>query len=699
MKNYYIYTLILFIFFRLPCLHAQETGSQKADSTAILAIPLDEVIVTAYEDNRRVMEVPGTVHSIQKTLISKTDETSLVQAVNTVPGIRMEQRSPSSYRISIRGSSLRSPFDVRNVKVYWNGVPFTDPSGITPLNLLDPVNISSIEILKGPASSIYGAGNGGTLLMYTENPLSDSTLLKGSIKYGGYGLRRLTATYAWGNRQSKHLVNISHIKSDGYREHTSMERNTFQYYHTYFPSANHKTSINVFASDLFYQVPGGLTREQYEENPRQARPSSPWFPGSVEQNSHVDYKAVFSSISHEITLNPNWKNKTAVYGRYSFFIMPFITDFERELRQGWGGRTHFEYNSMVGNTNLRWLTGLEYQDELFTGRNFGNDGGQPDTLNFDDEVTSWQGLAFSKISFEFPQQVFLDLSLSLNNQEYDIHRLYDALLDTSFRQTKNFDPVFMPRAGLLKQMNDNLSVFVSISKGFSPPSVKEVRTGDGNLNIDLQPETGLNYEFGYRGQWFNNALFIELTLFDFSLSETIVSFTDSVSNVVKFRNSGATTQRGLEAVIRWQPINRKGHFLESFSIQTAHSFHDFYFEEYIREGNDYSGNELTGVAPHINSSVISLGFSPGIYWHLSANYTDRIPLNDANTVYSDAFLVLNTKAGYNFKGGKFSLEFFGGITNVFDITYSLGNDLNAFGHRYYQPAPGRNIYFGLQVTI
>ena len=72
----------------------------------------------------------------------------------------MEERSPASYRMNIRGSTLRSPFGVRNVKVYLDDIPFTDAGGNTYLNQLSYYNFNSIEVLKGPGGSLYGAGTG-----------------------------------------------------------------------------------------------------------------------------------------------------------------------------------------------------------------------------------------------------------------------------------------------------------------------------------------------------------------------------------------------------------------------------------------------------------------------------------------------------------------------------------------------------------
>src|SRR5690606_32776978 len=110
-------------------------------------------------------EVTASINYIDKTQLERYNNTSLLPALNATPGVHMEERSPGSYRLNVRGSTLRSPFGVRNVKVYWNGIHLTDPGGSTYLNQLSYFNVRSIEVIKGPAGSLYGAGTGVALLI------------------------------------------------------------------------------------------------------------------------------------------------------------------------------------------------------------------------------------------------------------------------------------------------------------------------------------------------------------------------------------------------------------------------------------------------------------------------------------------------------------------------------------------------------
>src|SRR5690348_15807121 len=162
--------IILLFICRGIAASAQDTSRWKAatdpDSIA-LSKELSEVVVNAYEESKRITDQPAPVFFLSGRDLSRFGNTGILPAVNTVPGVRMEQRSPASYRLNIRGSSLRAPFGVREVKIYYNGIPVTDPSGDTYLNQFSFSDIGSAEIIKGPAGSIYGAGTGGVLLLHS----------------------------------------------------------------------------------------------------------------------------------------------------------------------------------------------------------------------------------------------------------------------------------------------------------------------------------------------------------------------------------------------------------------------------------------------------------------------------------------------------------------------------------------------------
>ena len=130
--------LIIILFF-IPVWAVSQTA--PADSLYTLS----GVAVKGFETNRKLLETPASISIIDEKAIQRFSGNSLVAVANTIAGVRMEERSPGSYRLSIRGSLLRSPFGIRNIKIYVDDIPFTDAGGNTYLNLIDPAALGSVE--------------------------------------------------------------------------------------------------------------------------------------------------------------------------------------------------------------------------------------------------------------------------------------------------------------------------------------------------------------------------------------------------------------------------------------------------------------------------------------------------------------------------------------------------------------------------
>lgn len=658
---------------------------------------LNTLTVVGYENKRKLSEIAGSYAVNSKLVIARFNDESLVRSMNTLPGIRFEERSPSSYRVSIRGSLLRAPYGVRNVKVYWNDIPYTDPTGNTPLNLLDMNNIGKVEIIKGPAGSIFGAGIGGVLNIHSDvvriKPLSADI----SYTAGSYGYHKVSANLNTANASSRFSLRYAKQKGDGYRDHSSFDREVIQMSGTFYTSKKRTLTAQIIYSDLFYQLPGGLTKEQYDENPRQARP------GAAAKNTSIDHQNFMAGLVQDYEWNNNINNKTAIYFTNGIKENPFITNYEQERLKSYGGRTSFGFNTNLGNMPTLFTTGAELNYGNLHANNHGNVDGYADTLRYEDELISLLSFVFLQADMNLSDKWILNLGASLNYLNYDINRLRDVAQDTSYQIKRTFNPEFIPRIGIVGKLSNNLSIHGSISSGFSPPTTEEVRTSDGGINEDLEAEKGINYEFGFRGNSKNEKLYYDLTTFWMQQTETIVSKTTEFGTVI-FENAGSTSQAGVELLLGYSFISDLSKAVSLFKIQTAFTYHNFTFKDYIKrshgENVDYSGNDLTGTSPNISVTTLDLQTRIGIYLNFTYNFTDKIPLNDANTVYADSYQLVTLKAGWKIKvKQKHLLDVSFGIDNLLNEKYSLGNDLNAFGGRYYNASPERNYFGGLKIHI
>ncbi|MBL4905362.1 MAG: TonB-dependent receptor [Flavobacteriaceae bacterium] len=655
---------------------------------------LDELTVVGYQNSKKLYEIAGSYAINNKVILNQFNDESLVRSMNTLPGIRFEERSPNSYRISIRGNLLRAPYGVRNVKVYWNDIPYTDAAGNTTLNLLDVNNIGKVEVIKGPSSSIYGAGMGGVLNMYSD--LDKISPISGDVSYSAasFGYNKVLANFATGNDNHQFSVKYAQQKGDGYRDHTNSEKKVLQMSSAFYTSQKRTLRANILYSDLFYQTPGGLTKEQYDANPRQARA------GVAEKNASIDHQSFLAGFVQDYVWNETLKNTTSIYLSGGTKENPFTNNYELEKLNTYGGRTSLDIRTSLWELPVIYTAGAEMNIATSHANNHDNDGGYAGALRYEDELKTLQSFVFLQANINLTDTWLINLGASLNYLNYDFNRLRDVAQSHSYKVTRTFNTEFMPRIGVVGKLSKQFSIHGSISSGFSPPTIDEIRTSDGSINESLEAEKAINYEIGIRGNTKDQKLYYDITTFWLQQSETIVSKSKEQGTVV-FENAGSTSQFGLELSLGYTLIKDPLKSLSLLKIHTSYTHHNFSFNNYIKrkgsENIDYSGNDLTGTAPNIAVTTIQLESKSGLYLNLMHNFTDKIPLNDANTVYGDSYQLVTSKFGWiSTMNDKNRFDVFFGVDNVFNEKYSLGNDLNAFGNRYFNAAPERNFYGGIK---
>lgn len=244
-----------------------------------------------------------------------------------------------------------------------------------------------------------------------------------------------------------------------------------------------------------------------------------------------------------------------------------------------------------------------------------------------------------------------------------------------------------------------MSMYFSASKGFSPPTVAEVKPSAGGLYTDLQAEYGWNYELGVKGSILHNWIQFDMSLFQFDLKDAIVRRTD-INGSEYFVNAGGTKQKGLEIFAEWYAVHRpQNKMVQQVRLWTSATIFDFIFSDYVVNNTEYSGKELTGVPRKVILGGADIQFFRSFYLNATFNHTSRLPLTDANDVYAEPYNLLQGRFGWKKIWGKKILELFCGVDNALDELYSLGNDINAFGRRYYNPAAAANFYAGARIQF
>lgn len=652
---------------------------------------LTELTVKGYLIEQPVLSVPASVAVLSPSQLSLQPENSLVSAMNAVPGVRMEERSPGSYRLSIRGSLLRSQFGVRDVKIYYDEIPLTDAGGNTYLNAIDVNSVQGIEILKGPDGSLFGANSGGVVLISPVNRYNNSNYLSAELNGGSYGLFHENA--ALQNISGNNQLNISQAYETygGYRQHSYMDRNDIQASDKVTLSKADQLKLLGFYSDMNYETPGGLTLAQYQSDPQLARLPTKILPGAIQQKAGIDQKMLIGGLVNNWQINDQLKNVSSIFGSYVDFSNPFITTYNQRYESTYGLRTYFELSGKPDQTvNWKVNLGLEWQQTNSDIHSYGNRSGVRDTAQTLDKIHTNQHFIFARYFADIYRRLHLEAALSLNYYGYEFRNLFPN--NEAGFTNRGFTPQLMPRLALSYEVSNNFIWRASVSRGYSTPTTAEIRPTDQTINTSLQAEDGWNYETGFRLRNADESMFLDASVFYYKLSNAIDP-QQNANGTIYYINAGGTKQPGFELYFSdWVIRQNNIYFIRGLQINASATLDRFSF--------DNTHNQLTGVPNQVLVGSVQVKFPQHLYVFGQYNYTAKISLNDASTAYAPAYHLVEAKAGWEcLSAEKTKLTIYVGAGNILNQKYSLGNDLNAVGGRYYNAAAPRNYYAGMKLTL
>jgi iron complex outermembrane receptor protein len=671
----------------LTLLISAHSGNAQMANDTLQARDLREITIDAFESKANPLTTTATVALLTPRSLERFSTNTWANAVNTIPGVKMEERSPGSYRFSVRGSLIRSPFGVRNVKFYWNGIPFTDAGGNTPLNTLDYSAVQGMEIIKGPGSSIYGAGTGGVVLLQSQTDNPSQNRVEQSASFGKYGFQSRNTTVQLGDVS----IQYGHSEQDGYRNNSAMARDAVRF--TSSSKIGEKGTLSLLGmySDLYYQTPGGINLAQYQANPKQARQPTPTVPGSESQHAAIYTKLALLGGNYILPLSDSWTQSTALYLTYTDFANPFITNYEKRDENGIGGRNIWQNRSEIGEVKTNWTSGFEWQYGKSAQRNYDNLGGIPGEQQTVEDLRTTSLSVFSQIEAVLFSDLTLSAGLSYNTFKYKYERFFELPYS---KDEKNFDGIFVPRFAANKVIAKNWAVTASHSGGFSPPTLQEVRPSAGGFRKDLEAERGTNTEIGLRRT--GTRISGEISLYHFGLKESIVRRTNE-GGAEYFINAGKTNQNGLEWTVAYDIISDP-RSIATLKLWNTGTWTKYTFENFQQADVDLSGKLIPGIPRFSQTSGLDALFKYGFSAFITYQSGDSFYLNDANTVKNSAYNQFIGRVSWKKSWGQhFYSELSVSGEKVKADIYSLGYDLNAFGNRYYNSAPKSNLWAGVKV--
>src|SRR5690606_15882468 len=287
--------------------------------------------------------------------------------------------------------------------------------------------------------------------------------------------------------------------------------------------------------------------------------------------------------------------------------------------------------------------------------------------------------------------------LNLNQTQFDLTQAFPF---EDFEKSKHaYDLIFSPQVSVLFHANKTQTFFVSFGRGYSYPSIDEMLNEDGRLNPSIKPETGNNLEIGYK--LFSPKFHLEISAYRMTVKDLLVSERVAEDQYIGV-NAGETLHQGIEISSHYKfVLNRNWIFTPSVSA----SIGQYEFEDFDHNGNDYSGNELTGVPANLVTAGFELRMPYGFCWLADYYFVDEFPINDANTLYNERYQLVNTKLDWQKEfWNQLKVGLSVGVNNLTDTHYASMVLVNAiaFGNalpRYYYPGNPVNFYGQLRLSV
>lgn len=687
---------------------AEPVQGDGADGT------LAPVVISVTRSERSSFDLPASVDVVgQDQIRAGRLQVNLSETLGSVPGLVAQNRQnyAQDVQISSRGYGARASFGVRGLRLYADGIPATQPDGQGQVSHFDLASATRIEVLRGPFSALYGNSSGGVISIFTEDGGPDTRVDVSSV-WGSDGVRRLGLKASGQVGQLSYVLSASQFETNGFRDHSAAERGAFNGKLKYALNDDSRLTL-VFNSVRMPDVqdPLGLSRAEFEANPRQATATAYQFNTrkSVQQDqvgltwdhrfsaqhalqltAYTGSRATtqFQAIpvatqtppTHPggvidlnrdyVGLDARWTVRGKLAGMPANLVLGMSDERLKEQRRG--------FQNFVGTTT--GVLGALRRNEENRVRSF-DQYAQGEWL-FAERWTALAGVRHSEVTFD-------------SSDRYLVNG--DDSGGTRYQATN-------PVLGLTFHLSDSSNLYATVGRGFETPTLNELAyrpSGGSGLNLGLQAATSRQWELGIKSLvapgWRLNAAY-----FDAETANEIVVQTNAGGRTT-FQNAGRTQRRGLELSL---------HGALSSSVQlslTATSLEAVYADGFktctaapcstpnvtVNPGNRIPGIPRTSLYAELSWRKPQWsGFEAALEWR----HVSRVYVDDRNTDSAPAYSVANLRLAWAQPMGAWVLKEFLRIDNLTDRRYAGSVIVNEANARFFEPAPGRNWLLGVSAS-
>jgi iron complex outermembrane receptor protein len=663
------------------------------------ALTLDSVVVTGSRVEHSSFDLPAAIDVIGADRIGADQaRVNASEALAAVPGINVQNRQnyAQDLQISSRGFGARSAFGVRGIRLIADGIPASMPDGQGQAATFNLDRAERIEVLRGPMTAVYGNQAGGVIQIFTPDGKGPPTV-EGNFSAGSYGTWKADLSAQGEVGGVGYVIDASRFATEGYRDHSSAERDQTMAKLTFRPSEDGKLTLiaSTFRQDAL--DPQGLSWAAYQTNPRGvAQPVLDFNTRkSIDhQQGGLTYEHRFGEHSVQLSAYTGQRSTiqyqsipTGPQGnpRHSGGVIDFDRDFS-----GLSGRWIGRYDLAGGK--LTTTVGIDFEQseddrrgyENFVGATLGVKGAlrrqeNDRVFSFDQYAQAeWQGgrwtisggVRHSRVSFKVD-----DAYLSNGDDSGSV----------TYEKTT-------PTVAVLHRLADTVNVYASAARGFEAPTFNEMfySSGGGSFNFGLKPSSSTHYEAGVKA-FVGRDSRLDVALFQIKTDNEMVVLSASGGRTA-YQNAGPTTRRGLELALdsRWAG---------NLASRVAYTYLDAKYDEaFTSNGNPVSaGSKLPGVAEN-NLFAELVWKHPGSGFHagIEGMARSKVYVEDTNgRQAAPGYAIANLRFGIDRQYGALKLGTFLRLNNLFDRQYVGSVIVGDSNLRFYEAAPGFNWLAGV----
>ncbi len=667
---------------------------------------LNQIVVTGNRGGQERKDVPVAISTISSLVMAETKPTKLDQVLNKISGVYMADLGNEQHMMAIR-----QPISTKGLFLYLeDGIPIR-VAGVFNHNALLEMNmaaISKIEVIRGPASSMYGSeAIGGAINFITQNPTATPNVRFG-VQGNNIGYQRMDLSLSNTKGKVGAYVSGYYARSrDGIRDFSDFDKLALTAKLNYTINDNTKWSNSLTYIDYVSDMSGSLDSANYygEEyssvNTFTNRDVNALrFKSQLQHfwNKNSETKAIFIYRKNSIAQLPSYRIKDD----YSPWGNP---GGNRNLAHGESNENAFNsYSTIIQhqqnfdflNSSVTAGFSLDYSPNTYKANyisiNKTDDGiydsytNHADSMLTDYEVDLTNVAGYIRADISPVNRLKLIAAVRYDGFNYDYRNNLGASAFSGAPDSKDKFHAITPKLGATYDFGKNSGMYANYSIGFAPPQVGELYRGVKVPTLD--PADYTNTEIGGWVSLLKNMAYIDVAVYQMNGKNEIIQVL-MPDGSLENQNAGETEHKGIEYGLTIKPLRD---FV--FRFNGSNASHTFI--NYNENGNDYSDNEMAQAPSFIANSEITYKpkFITGFRISLEWQHIDGYFMDAANTKEYRGHDLLNVRVGYNLKG----FEIWTNVLNATNQKYSTRASASSWGTTY-SPGDPINVNIGVAYTF